>query len=92
MLNRIAKDGRLDFDGADGVGDLIRAEANPKDPQALIFRMVLDRALWQVSHAAFTSGTDAARCTSTPIAVTRSACIPDNCRARRCDSSSRRRT
>ena len=41
--NRVIKEGRLDFDGVDGVGDLIRAERVPDDPQALQFRMVLDR-------------------------------------------------
>jgi hypothetical protein len=42
--NRAVKEGRLDFEGADGVGDLIRAESDPKDPHALIFNLVLDRA------------------------------------------------
>ena len=42
--NRVLKDGRLDFDGADGVGDLIRPEPVPNEPQVLRFRMVLDRS------------------------------------------------
>ncbi|MFO0843538.1 MAG: DUF4175 family protein [Gemmataceae bacterium] len=40
---RKLKDGRLDFDGDDGQGELIRAEIRPDDPQALRFRLVLDR-------------------------------------------------
>jgi hypothetical protein len=42
--NRNVKEGRLDFEGDNGVGDLLRAEIDPKDPQVLNFRLVLDRA------------------------------------------------
>jgi hypothetical protein len=41
--NRVVKDGRLDFEGSNGTGELVKGEINPDDPQALRFRMVLDR-------------------------------------------------
>jgi hypothetical protein len=44
LTNRVIKDGRLEFEGADGVGDLIRPERVDGQPQKLRFRIVLDRA------------------------------------------------
>jgi hypothetical protein len=41
--NRVVKEGRLDFNGADGVGELVRARPVADDPQALAFVLVLDR-------------------------------------------------
>ncbi len=41
--NRTIKEGMLEFEGDDGAGDLIRTERVDNDPQALRFRMVLDR-------------------------------------------------
>jgi hypothetical protein len=43
LTNRVIKDGRLEFEGEDGGGDLIRSEHINSDPQRLRFRMVLDR-------------------------------------------------
>lgn len=41
--NRALRDGRLDFEGADGIGELIPAKILSDDPQALRFSLVLDR-------------------------------------------------
>jgi hypothetical protein len=40
---RVVREGRLDFEGKDGATDLLRGEVHPDDPQALRFRLVLDR-------------------------------------------------
>lgn len=42
--NRAIKDGRLDFDGEDGVGERIPAEVRADDPQALRFKLTLSRS------------------------------------------------
>ncbi len=44
LTNRTIKDGRLEFDGDDGVGAVLRSEPVANDPQHLRFRIVLDRA------------------------------------------------
>ncbi|MFO0876693.1 MAG: hypothetical protein U0840_04915 [Gemmataceae bacterium] len=41
--NRVIKEGRLDFEGQDGVGSLLRPELMPDDPQALRFKFTLER-------------------------------------------------
>jgi collagen type III alpha len=44
LTNRTIKDGRLEFDGDDGVGAVLRSEPVANEPQQLRFRIVLDRA------------------------------------------------
>jgi hypothetical protein len=41
--NRAVKEGRLDFEGDDGIAERVRAESVPNDPGALHFNWVLDR-------------------------------------------------